>query len=230
MFQVWGNALTDSFQVLWMRVASVVPDVIVAVIIFVVGWIVGAFVGRIVESAFKALKVDTMLRNAGVDEVTSRAGIRLNSGAFIGRLVEWFIMLAFLIASFDVLHLTEVTASLKYIVLEKLPQVIIAVLILMVAVVVADLVKGVVVASLRAAGIHSANFIGAAAKWVIWIFAIVIALSQVGIADELLLTLFQGVIIALSLGLGLAFGLGGQEAAGEYIDKVRDEVRSHHEK
>jgi len=227
MVQVWGNTLVDSFQVLWLNIAAILPNILIALVIFVAGWIVGSFVGRLIESAFRSLKVDSALRSAGVEEVTNRAGLKLNSGRFVGGLVEWFIILAFLIASFDVLHLTAVTQSLSDIALEKLPHIIAAVLILMVAVVIAEFVKKLVIASLRAAGIRSANFIGSAAKWAIWLFAASAALSQLGIASDLLLALFQGLMIAFGLGVGLAFGLGGQDAAADYIKKLKTEIQTH---
>ena len=227
MVQAWGDTLINSFQILWLKVADIIPNVLAALIIFIIGWIVGAFVGRLIESIFKALKIDGFLRSAGADDVATRAGLKLNSGVLIGGLVKWFVILAFLIASFNVLGLQDVNVLLQQVVLGLLPRVIIAVIILMVAVVLADAVRKLVIVSARTAGIRSANFIGSAARWIIWIFAAFVALSEVGIADALLLTLFQGIIIAVSLAIGLAFGLGGQDAASDYIEKLREEIQTH---
>ena len=222
--ETWGTTLTQSFQNLWIGVVNYVPNLLIAILIFVIGWIIGAFIGRLIEQLFKSIKVDNALRAAGVEEVVAKAGHRLNSGAFVGTLIKWFVILAFLVASFDVLGLEKVTEFLKYIVLVKIPQVIVAVLILMVAVVIAEVVQKIIVASARATQIRSANLAGSVAKWAIWVFAVIVALSQVGIADEFLLTFFQGIVVAFSLALGLSFGLGGQEAAARYIEKMRHEI------
>ena len=46
------------------------------------------------------------------------------------------------------------------------------------------------------------------------------ALNQLRIADELVGTLFTGIVFALSLAIGLAFGLGGKDAAARYLDRM----------
>jgi small-conductance mechanosensitive channel len=88
-------------------------------------------------------------------------------------------------------------------------------------------VQRAVSASARAAEIRSAGMLGAIARWSIWIFAFLIALSQLGIAAPFFQTLFTGFIIALSLAIGLSFGLGGQEAASDFIGKMRREMNEH---
>jgi len=105
-----------------------------------------------------------------------------------------------------------------------LPNVVVAVLMLIAAGLVADAMKKVVLSSAMTAGIASAGFLATVTKWVIWIFAILLAFSQLGIAAGFIQTVFTGLVVALSLGLGLAFGLGGQEAASKVIDKVSKEM------
>lgn len=220
----WGEALTLSFRDLWMGIVTYVPNLIVAIIIFVLGWIVGTIVGRGIEQLFRSIRVDEALKKTGADEVVHRGGINLNSGAFVGGLIKWFIILVFLIASFDVLGLYQVNEFLQGVVLTYLPKVIVAVLVLLVAGVLGDTMQKVVSASARAAGIRSAGMLGAITRWVIWVFAFLVALSHLGIAAPFFQTLFTGVVIALSLGFGLAFGLGGQQAAAEVIQKMRNEM------
>jgi len=221
----WSNALGASFQNLWIGIINYLPNILVAIIIFVLGWVVGTIVGRGIQQLFKSARVDEVLKKTGADEMMHRGGMNLNSGAFVGGLVKWFIILVFLIASFDVLGLSQVNNFLSEVVLGYLPNVIVAVLVLLVAGVLADAVQRAVTASARAAEIRSAGLLGAIARWAIWIFAFLIALSQLGIAAPFLQTLFTGFIIALSLGVGLAFGLGGQEAAADFIRKARNDMQ-----
>lgn len=220
----WGDALTASFRDLWMGVVAYVPNLIVAIIIFVLGWIVGMIVGRGVEQLFKSVRVDEALKKTGADEVMHRGGMSLNSGAFVGGLVKWFIILVFLIASFDVLGLAQVNEFLQGVVLSYLPKVIVSVLVLLVAGVLGDTMQRIVTASARAANVRSAGMLGVVTRWVIWIFALLVALSNLGIAAPFFQTLFTGFVIALALGVGLSFGLGGQEAAADIIRKVRSET------
>ena len=223
----WSSALTTSFQNLWIGIVSYLPNIVIAIIIFVLGWVVGTIVGRGIQQLFKSAHIDDVLKRTGADEMVRRGGINLNSGAFVGGLIKWFIVLVFLIAAFDVLGLAQVNQFLSEVVLRYLPNVIVAVLVLLVAGVLADAVQKAVTASARAAEIRSAGLLGTVARWAIWIFAFLIALSQLGIAAPFLQTLFTGLIIALSLGVGLAFGLGGQEAAADFIRKARTDMQGH---
>lgn len=223
----WSEVLTLSFKNLWLGVIGFVPNLIVAIVIVLIGWGIGTLFGRIVSQVMAALKIDEALRKAGVDDFLGKGGINLNSGAFVGGLLRWFIMLVFLIGAFEVLHLSQVTVFLRDI-LNYLPQVIVAVLILIAAGIVADAMKKVVLSSAMTAEVSSAGFLATVTKWVIWIFAILVALSQLGIASGFVQTIFTGLIVALSLGLGLSFGLGGQEAAGRLIEKVSKEISNKH--
>lgn len=227
MLATWSNVLRDSFSDLWAGVTAYIPNLVIALIIFVIGWAIGSLLGQVVSRVIKSLKIDNLLKGAKVDELLGRAGFRLDAGRFVGDLVEWFVVIVFLVASLDVLGLTQVNAFLQQVVLLYVPQVIVAVLILLVAVMVAAAVQRLVVGAAMAAGVHSANFLGAVAKWSIWIFAVLMALYQLGIAAQLINVLFTGVVVALSLAFGLSFGLGGQQAAAAFIEKMRDEIKNH---
>ena len=224
LLNTWGQVLTLSFQNLWMGVVNFVPNLVIAILILVVGWLVGALIGRAIWQVFKSLKVDDALRRAGFETFVRRGGINLDSGAFVGALVKWFVIVIFLIASLDVLGLSQVNFFLQDVVLGYLPRVLAAALILLVAGVVGDATGRIVVTTAKTAGVHSAHFVGALAKWSIWVFAILVALSQIGIAAAFSQTLFTGVVIAVSLALGLSFGLGGQEAASRFLEKLRGEM------
>ena len=125
-------------------------------------------------------------------------------------------------ASFDVLGLNQVNDFLQQVVLLYLPQVIVAVLILLVTALIADAMQSLVVGSAKAAEVKSANFLGSVTKWSIWVFAILMALFQLGVAAPFLQTLFTGFIVALALALGLSFGLGGKDTAKRILEKMED--------
>ncbi|MFA6339236.1 MAG: hypothetical protein WCW87_04260 [Candidatus Paceibacterota bacterium] len=224
LLQTWSDVFVQSLQNVWLGVANILPNLLIAVIIFSIGWLVGNVLEKVIEQLFKTLKVDSALRQAGVDDVTSKAGVSLNSGLFVGALIRWFVIIVFLVASFDVLGLSQVNDFLKNVVLGYLPNVIVSVLILLVAAVIADAMQKVVSASAKAANVRKANLLGNVAKWSIWAFAILAALFQLGIAAAFVQTIFTGIIIALSLAIGLAFGLGGQESAAHILESVRHEI------
>jgi len=107
----------------------------------------------------------------------------------------------------------------------KLPKkILLTVLILLAGVVIGDTLGKIVLGSAKAADMTSANLLGSVTKWIIWIFAVIAALFQLDIASVFLQTLFTGIIIAISLATGLAFGLGGQKAASEFIEKMKEDI------
>jgi hypothetical protein len=219
----WGMTLQQSFNSLLSATISFIPNLVLAIIIFVIGWFLGVLIGRVIAQAIKAIKVDHALKSAGVEEVVNRAGWNLNAGEFIGALVKWFIIIVFLLAALSAMGLTSVTLFLQFGLLPYLARVIVAVLIIAIAAVIAELAQSVVSGSARAAGVHSAGFAGTVAKWAIWVFAILAALDQLGVTP-FVQTIFTGVVVALSIAFGLAFGLGGQEAAARFIERTRGDM------
>lgn len=220
MFQVWGSALNSAYAGFGPVFVQFGFRLLFSIIIFIAGWAAGSLIGKLIEKAIQSLKVDNAMKQMGVDKTLERGGIHLNTGAFLGGLVKWFIIVLFLIAVFEVLGLSSVTLFMQAVVGQYLPQVIIAILILLVSVVVAEALQKVVVATAAAAHIKQARALGRITKWAIVVFAILAALVQLGIAATLVQTLFMGVVVAFALAFGLSFGLGGRDAAKGIVENV----------
>lgn len=221
----WAEALNNSFQGLSLGLVAFIPNLVVAIVIFIVGWLIGVGVGRVVKQIVDALRVDHALKSTGLEQALSRAGFQLSSGKFLGFLVEWFFIVVFLVASLQVLGLTQVNEFLTNDVLGYLPHVIAAVLILLVAAVVAEAAERVVSGSARAASLNTGGFLGKLTRYAIWISALVVALPELGVATDFINTLFTGIVIAVSLAVGLAFGLGGQASAAHYLEHLRSQLK-----
>ncbi len=216
--------LTTSFQGLWTGVVAFLPNLVVSVVLFIIGWVFGDTVGKWVAQLIKALKLDRVLESIGVRELVERAGYRLNSGVFIGFLIKWFVIIAFLMAALEVLGLSQINLFLQSIVLPYILNVVVAVLIFIVGAVLAQVLQKIVLASAKAAGLASADLFGAITKWAIVIFTLVIVIGQLGIKDNYFQILFTGIVAMLAIAGGLAFGLGGKEAAARFIGKLEDEA------
>ena len=224
LVQTWGDVLTATFQELWSGVVAFVPKLVVAFVVFLIGWVIAVALGKVVSQIVRSLRVDSALRHIGVEGPLSRAGMKLDSGEFVGGLVRWFIIVVFMLAAVDVLGLSQVTEFLRSVVLTYIPQVIVAALILLTSAVLADVVYRIVAGAARAAHLPSAGFLGGIAKWAIWIFAILAALFQLGIAGVFIQTLFTAFVAMLAIAGGLAFGLGGKDAAARFLDRLRSDI------
>lgn len=221
------RSIEMSYRDLSNDVFSFIPEILLAILIIVVGWILGGILQGIVERIFKTLKVNEALDAAGVDKLTERAGYKLKAGVFVGALLKWFVILVFLVAALDILNLEQVTYFFRDVVLGYLPKVIVAVLILLVAAAVANVASASMVATARASGFGASDLLGTITRYAIIFFAVLAALSQLEIAPELVETLFMGIIFGASLAFGLAFGLGGKEAAARYINKLSSQSHEH---
>ena len=221
--QNWGDVFTQSLQSVWYGVASFVPGLIIALIVFAIGWVLAALVEKLVESIFKALKIDAALKSAGMEDVVKRAGYNLNSGMFVGVLCKWFVIVVFLMASFDILGLGQVNDFLRQVV-AYLPQVIVAALVLIIAAIVATAMQKLVVATAKAGHLHVAELAGRVTKWAIWIFAILTALYTLGVAPAIIQTVLTAIFAGGALAFGLAFGLGGKDTAQRILEKTSHAV------
>ena len=123
----------------------------------------------------------------------------------------------------DNFGLSEVTSILKE-VLFYIPNVIVSVLILLVAVWLANVLKKIVQASISASSIRAAAFLGTVTSWSIMVFAVFGVLIQLGIAPAVVQTLVMGIIAMLAIAGGLSFGLGGKEAAADFLKNLKREI------
>lgn len=224
IWMTWGDVFNASLQNLWWGIVQFAPKFIIAVVFFIIGWVLGNLIAKALEQVFRSLKVDHLFKSIGLDDFCRKAGINLNSGYFIGQIVKWFVVIVFLLPSLNLVGLNDISSFLQYDVLGFLPRVVIAALILIIATVLSEGLSRAVMASAKSMNLSSANMLGAIAKYAVWIFAFIVALGQLGIAESYMSILFTGIVAMLSLGGALAFGLGGKEHASRFLSKLGEEV------
>lgn len=218
-FQKLSDVFTNSLQSVWGEVARQIPNLVIALVFLAIGWILAILIQRLIEHLFKTAKIDVLLKGAGIEDVLKKAGHELDSGYFVGMLVKWFIIVVFLMSSFDTLGLVQFSDFLRQVV-SYIPNIIAAVLIMMAAVIVGNTIERIVIASSRATDVHAAEMLGHTSRWAIWIFAAIIALKTLGIDTMILSTIVTAVFAGLALALGLSFGLGGKDYAQKVIERT----------
>jgi small-conductance mechanosensitive channel len=219
----WVGSLVATFQNIGWGILNFLPRLLGALVLLLVGVLIADLLGMLIAKLIRATKVDVLIQKAGVEHYFTRAGIKIDLGKFIGVIVKWFLILVVLVEALSVLELTQVTLFLQN-VLNYLPNVVVAILILFAGFVIGDVLQRIVIHSAKATNLGKPLFLGGATKWAIWIFTVLVALYQLGIATLLSETILNGIVIALALAFGLAFGLGGQQHASEVIGKFRSEI------
>ncbi len=222
-----GGAVNDSYVSVRDAFLQYGLLIIAAFIIFFISWIVAEYVGKLIKNIFDRIKLDSILRQAGAESVFQKGGLNVNTGIFFGGLAKWTIITIMFLSVLQILGLGEVSAIIGTMVAIYLPKIVIAILIMLVAVIVADVLKKVVIATAANAHLGSARMLGNLTKVAVIIFAVLSALVQLGIAVTLINTLFIGVVVAMSLAAGIAFGLGGKDLATRILSKTEQEL-SHH--
>ncbi len=221
----WGLGLGDAFnQGLGVEILKFLPKLVLAIIIFIAGWIVATVLADVISKIVKAIKIDSILESAGAKGLLNKAGFELNSGAFLGGIVKWFVVIGFLVAALDIFNLQAVNTLLTTVITQFIPNIAIASLILIVGAFLADFVQKVMSGAAKAVDAKSSGLVGGVARWAIWVFTIIAALMQLNIANQILSTLVTGLVAMLALAGGLAFGLGGKEAAARYLEKLRGDI------
>lgn len=210
IIQDWTSVIVASLQNLWVGTMSTIGNILGALVVLLIGLIVAAGLGTLVERIVSIIKLDKALAGLGLQEYFNRAGISLNSGKFFGKIVYWFFVVVFLLAASDILGFYSLSSFLRETLL-YIPNVVVAVLIMLASVVIANVLKKLVHASVKSAKLHASNFLGSLTWWSVVVFGFFAALSQLGVAVQIINALVTGFVAMLAIAGGIAFGLGGKE-------------------
>jgi hypothetical protein len=209
----WGDAVFLSLSNALNSFLAAIPLVIGALIIIVIGWIIAGALARLVTEVLARAGADRLFAEHG-GQVYGARSREIKPSVVAGELVKWLVRLVFLVAAANVLGLTQVSELLNDVLL-WIPNLIVAAIILLVAPLLARFVRGAIEVGAGQMGFTNAPLLGRIAEVAIIAFAVIIAINQIGIAANLVNTLFIGVVAALALAFGLAFGLGGRDVAAQ---------------
>lgn len=212
----WSDAMFTSLAAAMALLFSAIPKIIGFALIVIAGWFIASLIERGLAAVLRSIRFNELAERAGLSDFIRRMGMDTDAAGMIGLVVKWFVRLIALVVAFDALGLPAVSEVLRQLLL-WLPNVVVALVVLVIGGLAARALSNLVRGSASEAGLANGNFLAKAASVVVWAFAIVVAVNQLGIATELVNTLFMAVVGALALGLGLAFGLGGRETAAEIV-------------
>jgi len=224
-FLRWGDAIMMALQKFTSVIAVVLPDIIAAIIALIIGLILASLLGRLTKRLIKMTKLDLLLDKAVKFEQLKERGIEIKASSILAWAVKWFFVIVTFIAAADILNLQQLTSFFKMVAL-YVPNVIIAVLILLFGFILGDGLKGIVIKAVETSKLPKslAGMLGAVARISVIVFSIMACLTQLGIASDLVKILFTGFVAMLALAGGLAFGLGSRDHINEWLSKIRKEL------
>ncbi len=212
----WGSAIWTSLTDALGAAFAFIPKFVGFLVILLIGWIIASALSRGVVTLLRKVGFDSFADRIGLTRLEQQMNVRMDPPQLLGRIVYWFVFLLFLVPAVNTLGLTTVSDLLGRVV-EYLPNVFVAILVLflgtLVATVVADIVRG----ATANARIGNPAIFANIARYAILGFVALIVLEQLQIATALIQILFTAIIGGVALAFGLAFGLGGRESAQRWL-------------
>lgn len=212
----WSTALMTSLAGAMALFFSAIPKIIGFIVIVIVGWFIASLIAKGIAAILRAVRFNDLAQKSGFAGFVAKMGTGTDSSGLIAAVAKWFIRLIALVVAFDALGLPAVSDVLRQLLL-WLPNVVVALVVLVIGGLAANALGNIVRAAASEGGLGNPNFLAKVASGLIWAFAIVVAVNQIGIATTLINTLFMAVVGAMALALGLAFGLGGRDTAAEIV-------------
>jgi hypothetical protein len=216
----WNTLVIEPVTQMLTRIMDYLPVLLGALIILIVGWIVAKAIRRLVDWLLKTVRFDVLADKAGISEILRKGNMDISAREVVSNIIYWLIIIMVLVMTVDALGLpkaSDILASL----FAYVPKVIAALLVLIVAMFLANFVSGIVRTAAGNANLPKPQILAGVSRWAIIIFAITISLEQLGIAPLLVTATFNIILGGICLALALAFGLGGKDAAARYLEELR---------
>ena len=198
---------------------TAIPRIIGFVIVLLIGWFVASLIAKGVAALLRAIRFNELAQRSGFAGFVQKMGVRYDASGLIADVVKWFVRLITLVVAFDTLGLPAVSGVLQQLLL-WLPNLIVALAILVIGGLAAGGLSRLVRGATAEAGFSNPDVTANVAGVAVWAFAIVVAVNQLGIATTLINTLLIGVVGAMALASGLAFGLGGRDKAAQMLERA----------
>jgi hypothetical protein len=207
------------------RIAVFLPNLFFAIAIILLGWVICNVIKRVVVRLLKICHFDLLAERAGIKQILDRGGIRQSPSDILGLLVFWFLFLIAIVTTLETLNLSGATDTLHTIYL-YIPKIVAALVTLILGLYFANFLETVTRTSCANAGLEQAASIGRAAYIATAVFVVAGIFEILDIASEIVIWAFILVFGALCLALALAFGLGGREVAGRFLEKWLEQRKS----
>ena len=212
-----ADIIRESFESFVRGIGNFLPTLLAALLILIAGWIIAKIAKTAVGRLLRLVKFPVLAQKAGIDGFLEKGGVKQSSTDLLAVLVYWLVMLIVLVLAVNTLRLEVASELLNKIVL-FIPDIIVAVIVIVVGLYAANFVAGIVRTAAANAGIKEAGFVAALARYGLIIFTFAIALNQLGIGEAIVANGFLVLFGAACLAGALAVGLGARDVVARYLN------------
>lgn len=218
------ETLMASFRDAFSMILGAIPRILGFIFVVAIGWFVSTILARAVTGLLRAIRFDELARKSGLADFLAKMGTGTDSAGVVAGLVKWLVRIVVLLVAFDVLGLPAVSDVMRQLLL-WLPNLVVAIFVLFIGGIAARALGNIVRGATAESGFSNPETLANVVRTAVWAFAIVVAINQLGIATNLINTLFTGFVGALAVALGLAFGLGGRDLASRTLENWYDQAQ-----
>jgi small-conductance mechanosensitive channel len=216
--------LMASFRDAFSMILSAIPRILGFILIVAIGWFVSSLLARAVLGLLRAIRFDELMQRSGLADFMNKMGTGTDSAGIIAGLVKWLVRIVVLLVAFDILGLPAVSDVMRQLLL-WLPNLVVAIFVLFIGGIAARALGNIVRGATAEGGFTNPETLSNVVRTTVWAFAIVVAINQLGIATNLINTLFTGLVAALAIAFGLSFGLGGRDLASRSLENWYDQAQ-----
>ena len=220
----WTQVFLQSVQAALENVLAFIPNLIAALILLIIALIVAKIIQKIFNKLFMLVGINKISTKSGIEGFLAASGFQQNLSWIFARTLYWFIIILFLLPISDILNLAFFADLLNKLI-SYIPNIIIAMLIILFGTWAAKVLSGMVRGSSARLSSEYSQLLGTVVNTTVLIITFIFALSQLNIDSSILSTILIILIAAIGLGLAIAFGVGTKDivknvTAGIYLNKT----------
>lgn len=219
MTSFFETALLAPLEQLGRQLLAVLPNIMAMAIIIGLGFVVAWGLGHTVERLLRVVRLDHLCNRLGINAALMRGGVKSDPSYLVGRAVYWIIVAFATIAGLGALNLQPVNQFAQSF-LAYIPHILTAGVIVVVGYLLSNFIAQAVLIAAVNASLPPARLIAVMSRWGVQLFALAMALEELGIAASVVVVGFGITFGGIVFATGLAFGLGAKDLAKEYLERM----------
>jgi len=217
------ESITDKaytgFMIIWHKVVTFIPDLIVAIIFLLVGWMISSMIKRFLNKTLIKIGFNTFLDKLGLDSLLKKMEVTVTGSQILSSLISIFFLLIFLLAALDIVGLTVLSGLIDTLVL-FLPKLLASLAVLSCGFFVAQIVFNGVKIAAKNTGVDYGRSVAEVCRGIIIVITISLSITQLDIDVSLLNNIMTVVIASVGLAAAISLGIGTKSMAQEIVAGV----------
>jgi hypothetical protein len=216
--------VTEPVKAMLVKIWGYIPNIFAAIVILVVGWFIAKLIETIVARVLKLVRLDVASEKSGIAKMLAQGGIKATLSEIIGGIVFWVVIFVVIATAMNVVYLV-IAADILSRLVAYVPNILGAIFILILGTLLASFVAAIVRTAASNAGIDNAKTLAEVTKIVLVIFAIIMAIEQLGIGVAIINLAVSIILASAGLAIAIAFGLGCKDIAGKAIVDMLNKMK-----